>query len=65
MDSQKTLEKLNRALEMRGATKGLDTVENRASRFNLGTLAEAPKAVANGFSVMAGAAAVALGNIAS
>lgn len=65
MDSQKTLEKLNRALEMRGATKGLDTVENRASRFNLGTLAEAPKAVANGFSVMAGAAAFALGNIAS
>lgn len=65
MDSQKTLEKLNRALEMRGATKGLDAVENRASRFNLGTLAEAPKAVANGFSVMAGAAAVALGNIAS
>lgn len=65
MDSQKTLEKLNRALEMRGATKGLDTVEGRASRFNLGTLAEAPKAVANGFSVMAGAAAVALGNIAS
>ena len=65
MSSQKTLEQLNRALEMRGATKGLDTVESRASRFNLGTLAEAPKAVANGFSVMAGAAAVALGNIAS
>ena len=63
--SQKSLEQLNRALEMRGATKGLDDVEGRANRFNLGTLAEAPKAVANGFSVMAGAAAVALGNIAA
>lgn len=63
--SQKSLEQLNRALEMRGATKGLDDVEGRANRFNLGTLAEAPKAVANGFSVMAGAAAVALGNIAT
>ena len=63
--SQKSLEQLNRALEMRGATKGLDDIEGRANRFNLGTLAEAPKAVANGFSVMAGAAAVALGNIAA
>ena len=50
---------------MKGATKGLDDVEGRANRFNLGALAEAPKTVANGFSVMAGAAAVALGNIAS
>ena len=63
--SQKSLEQLNKALEMRGATKGLDDVEGRANRFNLGALAEAPKTVANGFSVMAGAAAVALGNIAS
>ena len=63
--SQKSLEQLNKALEMKGATKGLDDVEGRANRFNLGALAEAPKTVANGFSVMAGAAAVALGNIAS
>ena len=65
MSSQKSLEQLNRSLQMKGATKGLDEVEGRASRFNLDTLAAAPKAVAGGFSVMAGAAAVALGNIAS
>lgn len=63
--SQKSLEQLNKSLQMKGATKGLDDVEGRANRFNLGALAEAPKTVANGFSVMAGAAAVALGNIAS
>lgn len=63
--SQKSLEQLNRSLQMKGATKGLDDVEGRANRFNLDTLVAAPKAVANGFSVMAGAAAVALGNIAS
>lgn len=65
MSSQKSLEQLNKSLQMKGATKGLDDVEGRANRFNLGALAEAPKTVANGFSVMAGAAAVALGNIAS
>ena len=65
MSSQKSLEQLNKSLQMKGATKGLDDVEGRANRFNLGALAEAPKTVANGFSVLAGAAAVALGNIAS
>ena len=64
-ESQKSLEQLNKALQMKGGTKGLDDIESRASRFNLSALAEAPKAVAEKFSFLATTAAVALGNIAA
>ena len=64
-ESQKSLEQLNKALQMKGGTKGLDDIENRASRFNLSTLADAPQAVAEKFSFLATTAAVALGNIAA
>lgn len=64
-ESQKSLEQLNKALQMKNGTKGLDDIESRASRFNLSALAEAPGAVAEKFSLLATTAAVALGNIAS
>lgn len=64
-ESQKSLEQLNKALQMKNGTKGLDDIESRASRFNLSALAEAPGAVAEKFSLLATTAAVALGNIAA
>lgn len=64
-NSQKALEKLNQALQMKGGGKGLDDVENRAKNLDLSKLSEAPKNAAKGFSILAGAAAVALGNIAT
>lgn len=64
-ESQKSLEQLNKALQMKGGTKGLDDIESRASRFNLSALADAPQAVAEKFSFLATTAAVALGNIAA
>lgn len=64
-ESQKSLEQLNKALQMKNGTKGLDDIESRASRFNLSALAEAPQAVAEKFSFLATTAAVALGNIAA
>lgn len=64
-ESQKSLEQLNKALQMKNGTKGLDDIESRASRFNLSALADAPQAVAEKFSFLATTAAVALGNIAA
>ena len=64
-ESQKSLEQLNKALQMNNGTKGLDDIESRASRFNLSALADAPQAVAEKFSFLATTAAVALGNIAA
>ena len=64
-ESQKSLEHLNKALQMKNGTKGLDDIESRASRFNLSALADAPRAVAEKFSLLATTAAVALGNIAA
>lgn len=64
-ESQKSLEHLNKALQMKNGTKGLDDIESRASRFNLSALADAPQAVAEKFSFLATTAAVALGNIAA
>lgn len=64
-ESQKSLAQLNKALQMKNGTKGLDDIESRASRFNLSALADAPQAVAEKFSFLATTAAVALGNIAA
>lgn len=64
-DSQKSLIQLNKALQMKDGLKGLDGIEARAARFNLSVLGEAPGMVAEKFNLLASAAAVALGNIAS
>lgn len=64
-DSQKSLVQLNKALQMKDGLKGLDAIEGRAARFNLSVLSDATSAVSEKFNLLASAAAVALGNIAS
>lgn len=60
-----TLDRLKQALNLTGASKGLEGISAAAASVNLGHLSEGAENANNSFSVFGAAAAVVLGNIAT
>ena len=58
-----SLDKLNKGLQLQGATKGLDDVEESASKFSLGNIANGLDSISSKFSALGVIGVTALANI--